>query len=324
VAGYLLQRLVYAAATLLLVSMIAFLLARALPGDPAQAILGLRATPELIGQIRSQLGLDQPLVVQYVHWLYGAIRGNIGTSMATSGSGIASSGTPVSTLVAQGLRVSGPLTVLGTLIAVVIGVPLGVLAASQRGRALDTGLSIVSVVGLSVPGFYLAWLLILLFGVKLRWLPTVGYVDFRDSLSGYLRSIAMPALAIGLINATAVARTARAATVEALASSWVQLLRARGTPGAVVLFKHALRNALLPVLTVIGLQLGYLFGGVVVIENMFALPGMGRELLLAVEQRDYPTMQALIVVFAGLFILVNLAVDLLYPFIDPRVRDGGA
>jgi peptide/nickel transport system permease protein len=185
---------------------------------------------------------------------------------------------------------------------------------------LDRVVSFVSVLGLSVPAFYLAYLLILLFSVRLGWLPSVGFVSPADDPLGFLRGVTLPVLTIGLINATPIARAARAAAVEALASSWVQLLRLRGAPPVVIHLKHMLRNALLPIVTVIGLQVGYLLGGVIVIENMFAIPGMGRQLLIAAEQRDYPTLQALIVAFGACFVAVNLLVDLLYLAIDPRTR----
>ncbi len=302
------------------ISIVAFVLARALPGDPAEAILGFRSNPELLAQVRAQLGIDQPVIVQYLHWVGHALTGDLGVSLATTGAAQGMTAQPVSGLVGEGLRYTLSLTVFGTVLAVLLGLPAGLLSAARTGSATDRIVSAISVLGLSVPSFYLAYLLILVFAVWLGWLPSVGFAGGSQGLFGLARVLALPVLTIGLINATPIARAARAAAVEALASPSVQLLRLRGTPPLVIHLKHVLRNALLPSVTVIGLQIGYLLGGVIVLENMFAIPGMGRQLLIAAEQRDYPTLQALVVVFGALFVLVNLGVDILYAVIDPRTR----
>jgi peptide/nickel transport system permease protein len=299
----LVRRVLAAAGLLLAVSLLAFLLVRALPGDPAQAILGFRASPETLATVRHQLGLDRPQWLQYLSWLAGAVQFDFGRSIATTGAASGYSVVRVSDIVGQGLAVTLPLTVLGTLLATLIGMPLGMVAAAWAGTAADTAASAVSVLGLSIPAFYLGYLLILVFTVQLGWLPSVGYVSPRDSLQGFLASVALPVLTVGAINAAPVARAARAACVEALASPSLALAQIEGLPLPVIHLKHVMRPAMVPVLTVVGLQVGYLFGGIIVIENMFAIPGMGRQLLIAAQQRDYPVLQALIVLFAAAFVL---------------------
>jgi peptide/nickel transport system permease protein len=317
--GLLTRRLAGALLSLLVLSIVLFLLVQALPGDPATSMLGQRATPKLIAQINADFGLDKPLIGQYLDWLGGALHGDFGYSLATSGRS-GPSGTPVGEIVVQGLKVTVPLALLGMLLAVCVGIPMGVAAAAWRGRPLDVGLSSVSVVGISMPDFFVAFLLILVFNSWLGLLPSIGYTDlFADPLQG-LKTLALPILSVGLINAAAIARMTRASVLETSSQDFILLARSRGTLESVVLLKHALRTALVPILTVIGLQLGYLLGGVVVIEQVFGLPGVGRQLLVAVGQRDYPTIQALVLTLAGAFIVVNLVVDLLYTRADPAIR----
>ena len=315
-----LRRLVGSVLLLVAISLLAFLLARALPGDPAQAIMGFRSDPAELAQIRAQLGIDRPWPAQYLHWAVHALRGDLGVSLATTGAVQGKTGQPVSELVLQGLRVTLALTLLGTALAAALGIPAGLVSATWPSSWTDRTVSLLSVLGLSIPSFYLAYLLILVLSVRLRWLPSVGLADPAAGVGAFLRGTALPVLTIGLVNAASIARATRAAAVDALTSSSVQLLRLRGTPPPVLHLKHVARSVTVPVATVVGLQVGYLLGGVVVIENMFAIPGMGRQLLIAAEQRDYPTMQALVVVFGLLFVLVNLLVDLLYAAIDPRIR----
>jgi peptide/nickel transport system permease protein len=317
--GLLTRRMAGALLSLLMLSIVLFLLVQALPGDPATSILGQRATPELIRQVNADFGLDKPLIAQYLDWLGGAVQGDFGYSLATSGrSGL--EGTPVSEIVLQGLKVTVPLALLGMLLAVGLGIPMGVIAAARRGRPLDAGLSGISVVGISMPDFFVGFLLILVFNSWLGLLPSVGYTDlFADPVQG-LDTLALPILSVGLINAAAIARMTRASVLETSSQDFILLARSRGTLESVVLLKHALRTALVPIMTVIGLQLGYLLGGVVVIEQVFGLPGVGRQLLVAVGQRDYPTIQALVLTLAAAFIVVNLVVDLLYTRADPAIR----
>jgi len=321
---FLAQRLFTMVVLLLAVSILGFMLVRVLPGNPATSILGLRATPAMVAQLTKDFGYDQPLVTQYLSWLSKAVRGDLGYSLASSGSGNSISGVAVSSLLVQGLKITLPLALLGTLIAVLLGTPLGVLAASREGKITDHAVSIFSVIGLSVPDFFLAFLFILLFTVKLGLLPSVGSPDLFTDPTGALAALMLPALTIGIVNSTAIARTTRAATRRALHTEFVRLAQARGAPRSVVVFKHALKNALVPVVTVVGIQFGYVCSGVIVVESVFALPGNGRQLLVAITQRDYPTIQALILLFAIMFALANLLADAASAVLDPRIRTGAA
>jgi peptide/nickel transport system permease protein len=313
------RRVVGALFSLLVLSIVLFLLVQALPGSPAVSMLGQHATPALVARVNHDFGLDQPILQQYLHWLGQAVQGNLGYSLASSGRS-GPSATPVTEIIGQSLKVTVPLAVFGMLLAVVVGIPLGVIAAARRGKPTDVGLSTVSILGISMPDFFVAFLMILVLNTWLGLLPSVGYTDiFRHPLGG-LRTLALPILTVGLINAAAVARMTRASVLETFSQEYILLARSRGTPGSVVLLKHGLRAALVPILTVIGLQLGYLLGGVVVIETVFGLPGLGRDLLIAVGQRDYPTIEGLILTFAAGFMLVNLIVDVLYAQADPAIQ----
>jgi peptide/nickel transport system permease protein len=310
-----------AVVSLLILSVVVFLLVRLLPGSPALAILGLQATPKLVQQINHELGLDRPLPVQYASWLWQALQGNFGSSLATTGTGAGgATGTPVASIVAGGLQVTAWVSLLGIGVAFVLGLTLGLIGGTRTRALPDAGVSGISLLGISLPDFYLAILLILLFTVRLGWLPSVGFVNPLQSPVAGIRSLILPVLAVGLINMAAIARIARTAIRETLNRDFLTLATAHGLSRRVIIGKHALRNAMIPILTVTGLQLGFLFGGVVVIEAVFGLPGMGRYLVIAVQQRDYPTIEGLVMVFAALFLLVNLVVDVVHAMIDPRVR----
>jgi peptide/nickel transport system permease protein len=318
--GLIVRRVLGAAATLLVLSIILFLMIQALPGSPATSMLGQRATPELVAQVNADFGLDQPILQQYLHWLGGVVQGDFGYSLATAGRGGSLSEIPVSEIIVDGLKVTVPLAFLGMLLAVLIGLPLGVIAAMRRGQPSDAFLSATAMLGISMPDFFIGFLLIFVFSSTLGLLPSVVPADLFASPLESLRALTLPILSIGLINAAAVARMTRTSLLETIALDYVTLARARGAPELVVVLKHALRNAFVPILTVIGLQLGYLLGGVVVIEQLFGLPGIGRELLIAVGDRDYPTVQALVLTMATGFILVNLIVDLVYIRLDPAIK----
>lgn len=318
-AIFALRRVATMVISLLVLSVIIFALVRVLPGSPAQSMLGLQATPELVQQINHQLGLDRPVPVQYFSWLGGVVHGDFGTSLATSGTGGVST-EPVADIVASGLVITVWLSLLGIALASLLGVTLGLFGATRNHTSSDSLVSGISLLGISIPDFYMAFLLILLFTVHLRLLPSVGFVNPFDDLGGGIRSLILPVAAVGLINMSAVARITRNSVKEASHTDYVTLATLHGVPRRVIVGKHIFRNALVPILTVLGLQLGFLFGGVVVIETVFSLPGMGRYLVLAVNQRDYPTIEALIMSFAALFMTVNLLVDIAYAVIDPRIR----
>jgi peptide/nickel transport system permease protein len=309
---YVVSRILHAIPTLLLTSIGIFVLLRLVPGDPAMALAGPDAGPETISAIRLDLGLDQPLPVQYLSWLKHVVTGDLGNSMLAR--------RPVTDLVGQALPASVELLLASTLVAVTFGGALGVLAAVHRGRWLDVALSGANALLIGVPGFWLGLLAIILFALVLGWLPPGGRVDPLQDPGSALRSLAMPASVLGLGQAAVIARFTRAAMLEVLSDQYVLTARGKGLRNRVVVARHALPNALIPVVTIIGVQMGHLLGGAVVIETVFAWPGMGRLAVNAISGSDYPVVQAVVLMLVAAFVLLNLAADLMYGYLDPRVR----
>ena len=304
--AYLLQRLVASAVTLLRVSAIVFGMIRVLPGDPARTIAGLLATEEDIARIRVELELDQPMAVQYGRFLTRLAHGNLGRSARTS--------QPVLAELAPRLRATLMLALLAATVATVIGVGAGTLAATRPYSAFDYGLSALTLFGVSMPVYWLGLMLIILFAIYLNWLPAAG----ADSAG----SLILPALTLAAFSVALIARMTRSSMLEVLSQEYVRTARAKGVGETLVVARHALRNALVPILTVVGLQFGALLGGAVLTESVFGWPGMGLLLIDSIFSRDYPMVQGIVLVFSALFILTNLAVDLLYVVIDPRIRYG--
>ena len=304
--AYLLQRLVASAVTLLGVSAIVFGMIRVLPGDPARTIAGLLATEEDIARIRVELELDQPMAVQYGRFLTRLAHGNLGRSARTS--------QPVLAELAPRLRATLMLALLAATVATVIGVGAGTLAATRPYSAFDYGLSALTLFGVSMPVYWLGLMLIILFAIYLNWLPAAG----ADSAG----SLILPALTLAAFSVALIARMTRSSMLEVLSQEYVRTARAKGVGETLVVARHALRNALVPILTVAGLQFGALLGGAVLTESVFGWPGMGLLLIDSIFSRDYPMVQGIVLVFSALFILTNLAVDLLYVVIDPRIRYG--
>jgi peptide/nickel transport system permease protein len=319
VIAFLARRLGWTFLVLTVMSMIVFSLVRLMPGDPAIILLGQRADAQLAAQIREALGLNEPIVDQYIDWLSGVLHGDFGLSMAVFGQS-GPSGVPVWDVIKSSLAVTLPLTILAMFFAGVIGCITGMLGAFWHGSRKDYVLSVSTFVGVSIPEFYLGILFILVFALELGWFPATGYVAFSESPWEWLYHLLLPAITLGLINAAAISRMLRASMLETLHLDYITATRSKGAPSSVVYFKHAMRNALLPTLTVAGLQAGYLLGGAIVIERVFALPGMGWNLLEAVAKRDYPMIQGLVLTFAFLFAMINLLTDLLYGIVDPKVR----
>ncbi|MGH8310466.1 MAG: ABC transporter permease [Steroidobacteraceae bacterium] len=310
--GYALRRIALAVPTLLLVSLIVFTILRAVPGDPAEVMAGDLATPEYIAELRRQMGLDQPLPVQFVRWLGNVVRGDLGTSIMT--------GEPVLSAMFTRLAVTAQVVVPAFLLALLIAIPAGLVAAARRNTATDFATVAFVVAGLSVPSFWIGLLLILFFGVKLQWLPTVGFVSITEDFTTALTYLALPVVSLLLVEMATVARMTRSSTIEVLGQEYITHARAKGLPERKVIWRHALPNAVAPVLTVAGLLLGSLLGGAAVIETVFTLPGLGRFLLEGIYARDYPVVQGTLLLVAFIKIGVNLTVDLLYPVFDPRVR----
>jgi peptide/nickel transport system permease protein len=311
---FLVRRLLLALPALLGVAATVFLLMRAVPGDVVTNLVGLQGnvTPERLAELRRMFGLDLPVHVQFREWLLAALQGDLGSSLRT--------GRPITTDLALRFPVTLELTLMSMLIAVAIAVPLGVLAALKRGSWVDYATSVFALLGLSVPGFFLGILLILLFSLRLGWLPPAGYVPFMESPLQNLRHMLLPATSLGLILAAATTRIVRSTMLEVLSRDYVRTARAKGLGERTVIYRHALRNTLIPVVTVVGLQFGALLGGAVIIEHVFSLPGVGRFALEGINLRDYPVVQGAVLLVAATFIAVNLLVDILYSLIDPRVR----
>jgi len=301
---YVLKRVVLALPVLVGVSVVVFVAIRLIPGDPAQLMAGQAATQEVVQQIRQSLGLDQPLPVQYLYFLRNVVRGDLGRSLFN--------GAPVVEELAQRFPRTVRLALASMAVASLIGIPAGILAATRRSTWVDTAVMLVALAGVSVPVFWLGLNLILLFSVRLQWLPSFGYETWRH--------LVLPSLTLGAASTAIVARMTRSAMLEVLGQDYVRTARAKGLAERVVVSRHALRNALIPVVTVLGLQLGTLLSGAVLTETVFAWPGIGRLLVEAVLARDYPIIQGATLLIAATFVVLNVAVDVLYGLLDPRIR----
>jgi peptide/nickel transport system permease protein len=302
--------------TLFIASVVVFFGVRALPGDAATAMSSEGASPEVLAQIRQQYGLDEPLPVQYADWIGHVLTGNLGTSPQT--------GLAVSAVLADRIPVTLELTAVAVLIALVISIPIGILAALKRNTALDYLSTTGSMLGLSVPHFWFGILFILLFAVRLHWLPASGFVPFATDSVSNLQHIIMPAVVLAIGLAAVLIRQMRSAMLQSLGEDYIRTARAKGLAQSAVIGKHALRNSLTAVVTVVGLQVGALISGVVVTEQIFVVPGIGKLTLDSVFNRDYPTLQAVVLVTASVYIVVNLLTDLVYSALNPRVRIQGA
>ena len=313
---YVLRRLGAAVIVLFLASVLVFLGVRALPGDPVLALAGEQRDPAVLNQIRHQYGFDQPIPVQYVKWLGNAVQGDFGTSTK--------SGLPVSQTILDRIPITLELAALSVLFAVILGITAGVIAAVRRGSLADYASSSLALFGLSVPHFWLGLMLILLFAVKLRLLPASGYVSFADDPIENLRRMIMPAFVLGTGFSAIVMRQMRSSMLESLSADYVRTARAKGLSEREVIGAHALRNSLITVVTLIGLQLGALISGAVITEQIFVIPGFGKLTIDSVLQRDPAVIQAVVLIAAAGYVIVNVIVDLLYSFLNPRIRVSAA
>jgi peptide/nickel transport system permease protein len=309
---FIMRRLALSIPILVLVSIMVFGLIHLIPGDPATVILGQEATPEAAAALRHELGLDQPLVTQYVTWLGRVLRGDLGRSLADR--------TPVIEQIKLRLPVTLELTLGTFLVALLIAVPAGVLSATRRGTFVDYSSTLLALGGLSVPSFWLGIMFILLFAVKLRWLPASGYVPFAENPRANIEAMIMPVIATGIRESAAITRILRSSMLEVLSADYVRTARSKGLSNWLVIMRHAFRNALVPVVTSAGLVLAGLLGGLVITETIFAIPGFGRLIVEAIYQRDFVTVQGAILVSALLVVIINLIVDLIYALIDPQIR----
>jgi peptide/nickel transport system permease protein len=311
---YVARRVGALAITLLFVSLLVFVVVRVLPGDPALIILGLEANAESVARVRQALGLDQPVPVQYAQWVGRALRGDLGRSIQYD--------LPVGALILSRLTVTLPLTLLAAGFMIAAAIPLGVFAATRHRRWGDYLTMTLSQLGVAVPGFWAGLLLILLFSVRLGWVQSGGFDGWGEGIARGLRSLLLPAIALGLFQFAVLARTTRSAVLEVLREEYVKTARAKGVAERRVLFRHALRNALIPVVTVAGVQLGQLLAGSIILESVFYLPGLGRLTLAAISARDLPVAQGVVLFVASMIVTVNAAVDILYGLLDPRIRYG--
>jgi peptide/nickel transport system permease protein len=309
---FLIRRLATVVPTLVFVSMLIFGLQQLLPGDPAMILAGEDQSPELIAQLREQLHLDEPLPVRYAYWVGGVLQGDLGQSVRTQ--------EPVLDLIMQKLPVTIQLAVLSMLVALAIGIPAGVIAAVKRDTVWDHGATVFALGGLSVPNFWLGIMMILLFSVQLGWLPASGYVSPFEDLRANLASMVMPAFVLGTGIAAVLMRHTRSAMLQVMAADYVRTARAKGLSERVVVLRHALRNALTPVITLGALELGTLLSGAVLTEQVFTIPGFGKLIVDAVFNRDYAVVQGVVLVTATAYILLNLLADLAYFAVNPRMR----
>jgi len=306
------RRLMAAIPVMGVVAIAVFALLHVTPGDPAVIIAGDYATPDEVAKIRSKLGLDRPFLVQVGIWLGQVVRGDLGTSIF--------SGLPVTTLIGQRAEATTGLTVLALLISVAIGVPLGVVAAWKQRSWIDRVVMVFAVSGFSMPVFWLGFILVYVFALSLGWLPVQGYVPLREGFWPFLSHLILPAVTLSVVYMALIARMTRASMLGVLHEDYIRTAFAKGLEPRGVLMRHALKNASLPVVTIIGIGFALLIGGAVVTETVFALPGLGRLTVDAIVRRDYPVIQGVLLVVAGVYVLINLVIDLLYAVLDPRIR----
>ncbi len=309
---YILRRLLGAVPTLLLVSVVVFLLAHLAPGDPVVRMLGGFATSAEIEKARSEMGFDRPLAVQYVAWLERAVQGDLGRSI--------NSNLPVIEMIADRLPRTASLAVIALAVSIALGVPLGILAAVRQNTIWDQAAMCVSLIGLSIPDFVAGLLLVILFSVELRLLPSIGYSPLNEGLWPWMSHLILPAVSLGILMAAVTARMTRSSMLDVMRQDYVLTARSKGLGEVKVVGLHVLKSAMIPIITVIGINCGAVFRGAVVIETLFAIPGIGRLMISGIEFRDYPVIQGVLLVVVTLYVLINLAVDLLYAWLDPRIR----
>jgi peptide/nickel transport system permease protein len=312
VKTYVARRLLALIPVALVVATIAFVLIHVAPGDPASVIAGPDATADDVARIQRQLGLDAPMAVQLLRWYGRLAQGDLGQSIFLR--------RPVLEAIVDRAEPTILLTLYATVVAVVLGVPAGVLAARHHDRAADQTLMAAALVGISIPNFLLGLLLILLFSVQLGWFPVAGYSPLEYGVLGTLRSLTLPAVALGVVQSALIARIARSAMLDVLREPFTVAARARGLGERAIVYKHALKNAMIPTITVVGISFAILISGAVVVETVFNIPGLGRLIISAVLRRDYPVIQGVVLCIAAVYMLINLAVDLSYLVFDPRVR----
>jgi len=310
--GLVVRRIVSTVPVMGIVALFVFSLLYIAPGDPAAVIAGDQASPADVERIRQGLGLDRPFLVRFGGWFWGILQGDLGTSIFT--------GLPVTALIGQRIEPTVSLMVLTILLSVTVAVPLGVIAAWKAGTAVDRLVMAFAVLGFSIPVFVVGYLLAYVFALELDWLPVQGYTPIAKGLWPWFENLILPSLTLGCVYVALIARITRASMLEVLQQDYVRTARAKGVGQPTILFVHALKNAAVPIVTVIGIGVALLIGGAVVTESVFAIPGLGRLTVDAILRRDYPVIQGVVLLFSFVYVLINLAIDLVYTLIDPRIR----
>lgn len=309
---YLVKRTLILMVTLLLVSMIIFAILMVLPGDPAQIILGIHATPETLHKLRVQMGLNQPAILQYLSYMKHLVQGDFGRSITYD--------VPITSLILSRMQVTVPLAILSMIFAIAISIPLGIYSSLHRNRVGDYGIMVFSQIGLAVPAFWAGILLILLFAVTLHWLPAGGFYSWQTDPFKAMRSLLLPAFSLGFVRAAVLTRMTRSSMLEVLGEDYIRTARSKGLSKRRIVYRHAFRNAIIPVVTIIGLQAGDLLAGAIIIENVFHLPGVGRLVFEAIGQRDLPVIQGVVLLIAMMIVVINFLIDVAYRYLDPRIR----
>jgi peptide/nickel transport system permease protein len=310
--AYVVRRVIATVPVMAVVALFVFSLLYIAPGDPAAVIAGDQATPADVERIRQSLGLDRPFLIRFGEWVWQILHGDLGTSIFTN--------LPVTTMMAQRFEPTLSLMVVTMCFAVAVAVPIGVLAAWKAGTWIDRAIMAFAILGFSVPVFVIAYLLAFVFALKLEWLPVQGYTSLSEGVWPWFENLILPAIALGCIYIALIARVTRAAMLEVLQQDYIRTARAKGIGQQGILFMHALKNASVPIVTVIGIGVALLIGGAVVTESVFAIPGLGRLTVDAILRRDYPLIQGIVLLFSFVYVLVNLLVDLSYTLLDPRIR----
>jgi peptide/nickel transport system permease protein len=312
VLAYVIRRLLATIVVMAVVAFFVFSLLYLTPGDPAAVIAGDAATDDDIRRIRANLGLDEPFLVRFGGWVWGLAHGDLGVSIFTN--------LPVAHLIGQRVEPTLALTLCTLLVSVLVAVPLGVVAAAKAGTWTDRAVMAFSVLGFSLPVFVFAYILILVFSIELSWLPVQGYRPFAENFWDWLRHLILPSIALGTVYIALIARITRASMLDVLAQDYIRTAQAKGLSPGPVLVGHALKNAAIPIMTIIGIGIALLISGAIVTETVFAIPGIGRLTVDAILRRDYPVIQGVTLLFSGIYVLINLAIDLSYLFFDPRIR----
>jgi peptide/nickel transport system permease protein len=309
---YIIRRIATLLVTLILVSVVTFLAFNVIPGDPAVVMLGINASPQRIAALRQELGLNQDLFTRYIHWMMNFVKGSLGRSIRFS--------EPIRDLLATRLPVTLWLSILAVILILLISIPLGIYAAKKEGCLIDTGMNVIGQINMAIPSFFLGMLLILIFGIILKWFEPGNYIDYHQNFIGFIQYLITPAIAIAIPKIATVVKFLRSSIIQQMSLDFVRTAYSKGNTDNAVLYGHVLKNAIIPIITLMAMIVADIFAGSIIIEQLFGLPGIGRLLIVAISARDFPLAQAIVIYMAGMVVLINFLVDLSYQVIDPRIR----